>query len=253
MPPEGLVSWPVDWPAPDGVRAFMSTRHGGVSQGAFGSLNLGLHVGDDQHRVIENRQRLALTLGAKPLWLNQVHGARVVNATEVIAGSSGPADGAWSTVPGQACTVLVADCLPVLLCSSSGRAVAAAHAGWRGLAAGVLDNAVQAVCRESGCAPEGLMAWLGPCIGPRQFEVGDDVLQAFGHAGAARFRAHRRKDGSPAWLCDLSGLAQDRLRGLGVNQIYASRACTVEQASDFFSFRRDRSSGRMAAVIFLDP
>jgi YfiH family protein len=214
-------------------------------------LNLGLHVGDDQQLVIENRNRLARALGADPRWLNQVHGTTVVNASEVAARTCGPADGAWSTVPGQACAVLVADCLPVLLCSSNGRAVASAHAGWRGLAAGVLDNAVQAVCRESACAAGGVMAWLGPCIGPRQFEVGDDVVQAFGAAGAARFKPHWRKDGSPGWLCDLNGLAEDRLRRLGVSRVYASHACTVEQASDFFSFRRDAISGRMAAVILL--
>jgi YfiH family protein len=148
--------------------------------------------------------------------------------------------------------VLVADCLPVLLTDASGRAVAAAHAGWRGLAAGVLDNTVAALCEAAGCASADLIAWLGPCIGPRQFEVGADVLEAFGAVvdDPQRFRPRRRTDGSEAWLANLPELARDRLRDLGVHRVSAADTCTVEDRSRFFSFRRDGVTGRMAAAVW---
>jgi polyphenol oxidase len=252
MPAEGLPSWPVEWPAPAGVKAFMSMRQGGVSRGPYSSLNLGLHVGDNAQDVGENRQRLERHLQARPLWLNQVHGAAVAEAETVAAGTSGPADALCSFTSGQACAVLVADCLPVLFCSADGRAVAAAHAGWRGLAAGVLEATVQQLVVRTPCAVTELHAWLGPCIGPAQFEVGSDVQQAFGAQGAARFKPHVRANGSAAWLCDLAGLAEDRLYSIGLRSIHGRTACTVEHSSNFFSFRRDGVTGRMAAVIMIE-
>ncbi len=255
MPAEGLPSWPVEWPAPAGVKAFMSTRHGGVSRGPYSSLNLGLHVGDDAQDVGENRRRLERHFQARPLWLNQVHGAAVAEAeaVAVAAGTAGQADALCSFGPGQACAVLVADCLPVLFCSADGRAVAAAHAGWRGLAAGVLEATVRKLVVRASCAVTELHAWLGPCIGPAEFEVGNDVQRVLGAQGAARFKPHVRANGSAAWLCDLAGLAEDRLHSMGLRSIHGKRACTVEQSSDFFSFRRDGVTGRMAAVIMIEP
>ncbi len=247
MPLDGLQGLAVDWPAPAGVQAFMSMRHGGVSRGPYASLNLGAHVGDDAADVHENRRRLALALGAAPKWLNQIHGAGVVPAHALADGAPVAADAVYADQPGQACAVLVADCLPVLFCSTDGRVVAAAHAGWRGLAAGVLENTVHALCATAHRPADQILAWLGPCIGPRQFEVGADVLQAFGGENSPHFVPHR----PDRWLCDLPGLARRRLHAAGVRSVHGGHWCTVEQGSDFFSFRRDRVTGRMAAVISL--
>lgn len=240
--------------APPGVGAAMSLREGGVSEGLYASLNLGVAVGDDDETVVENRARFAAALGARPVWLRQVHGVQVLRLTAGAVATDSPADAAWTDEPGLACTVQVADCLPVLFAVSDGRAVAAAHAGWRGLAAGVLEATVDALCRGTGARPAQVQAWLGPCIGPRQFEVGADVLRAFGHdpAGAdpQRFACRERPDGSLRWLADLQGLALDRLAAAGVGAVSATPACTVEDASAFFSFRRDGVTGRMAAAIW---
>lgn len=266
-----------DWPVPPGVGAAMSLREGGVSSGPWRSLNLGVAVGDAAAHVAANRARLAEALGARPVWLRQVHGVHVLRLT---AGHPGrpdggarpetaaevpteapadattetPADAAWTDEPGLACTVQVADCLPVLLARRDGRAVAAAHAGWRGLAGGVLEATVAALCRGTGATPCELQAWLGPCIGPRQFEVGAEVLQAYGRApGAAdqpAFRFRVRPDGSPRWLADLQQLAHERLVRAGVGAITCCARCTVEDSSAFFSFRRDGVTGRMAAAIW---
>ena len=235
------------------VAAAQSTRLSGVSAAPFDSLNLG-GSGDDPAAVRENRQRFADALGATPVWLNQVHGADVVRLDERAPHQPAPwADASFSTTAGIACAVLVADCLPVLLCTNDGRAVAAAHAGWRGLAAGVLDNTVAALCDAAACEPRELLAWLGPCIGPRQFEVGADVLQAFGAEPSAldpqRFLPRERPDGSPRWLANLPLLARDRLQRAGVRQISGGQWCTVEDRSRFFSFRRDGRTGRLAAAI----
>ena len=242
-----------DWPAPPGVMALMSTREGGVSVAPWQSLNLGVAVGDDALAVAENRARFAAALGARPIWLRQVHGIHVLRLQagqpEVPAE---PADAAWTSEPGIACTVQVADCLPVLFAARNGRAVAAAHAGWRGLAAGVLEATLRALQQDAGVAPADVMAWLGPCIGPRQFEVGADVLQAFADpADAASFTRRNRPDGSDRWLANLQQLAQRRLAAAGVGLVSTQPACTVEDASRFFSFRRDGVSGRLAAAICL--
>ena len=221
--------------------------------GPHASLNLGDHVGDDPAAVWANRAQLAQQLqGARPVWLRQVHGSTVVDAAAVLAGDLTPeADGSWTREPGVACVVQVADCLPVLFAAPNGAAVGAAHAGWRGLAAGVVERTASAVARAAGCEPEELSCWLGPCIGPRQFEVGADVLQAFG--GGARFVGRPRPDGQSRWLADLAGLARDRLAALGLSTVTGGLWCTVEDNSSFFSFRRDGVTGRQAAAVWLRP
>lgn len=251
--PDGALIRP-DWPAPAIVTALMSTRQGGVSQPPFDSLNLrpaGLRgdATDDPDAIAENQRRFADALGATPVWLEQVHGTAVVRLTAGVSGHP-RADAAVSTEPGLACAVLVADCLPVLFCDRAGRGVAAAHAGWRGLAGGVLEATVAALCQATGANPADLLAWCGPCIGPRQFEVGEDVLQAF-DGPSARFVPRRRPDGDLRWLADLPGLAADRLLRAGVGAVSGDGGCTVEDASRFFSFRRDRVTGRLAAAVAL--
>ena len=217
-------------------------------------MNLGAGVADDAAAVAENRSRWASALGARPVWLNQVHGSQVVRiGPDDVGREPATADAAWTDQPGLACTVLVADCLPVLFASTDGRAVAAAHAGWRGLAGGVLEATLAAMHDGAGVDPASIVAWLGPCIGPRAFEVGADVLQAFGALDRAdpRFVFRPRADGSPRWLADLQALARARLADSGVQRVHASGLCTVQDASRFFSFRRDGRTGRMAASVWL--
>ncbi len=252
-----------EWPAPAGIGALCSLRGGGVSGGAWASLNLGDAVGDAPAAVAENRRRLQAATAqddvdqppAQPVYLRQVHGARVVRIGKADlqrqSADEPPheADAALTTEAGIACCVQVADCLPVLFCSADGRAVAAAHAGWRGLAAGVLEHTMAAFDAAIGARPEALHAWLGPSIGPRHFEVGDDVREAFPGL-QAHFIASRRADGSAAWLADLPALAKARLMAAGVRSISGGGWCTVADASRFFSFRRDRITGRHAALVW---
>lgn len=252
-----------DWPAPAGIAALMSSRLGGVSAAPFDSLNLrppalGGEAMDEPAAVRENQRLFAQALGAQPVWLNQVHGTTVLRlgAEHLRPGVVLPqADASICTEPGIACTVLVADCLPLLLCCANGRAVGAAHAGWRGLAGGVIERTVAALCEAAGCAPVEVLAWLGPCIGPDAFEVGEDVLRAFGQDPAAPeprlFRASPRADGSLRWRADLAELARRRLAALGVRRVSGGRWCTVSDSSRFFSFRRDGRTGRLAAGIAL--
>lgn len=249
-----------EWPAPAGVGALMSTRAGGVSAAPFNALNLGDAVGDDPDAVAENRARVAAAIGsAVPVWLRQVHGTRVLRlmAADAAALADAPppeADAAVTGEPGVACAVQVADCLPVLFAAANGRAVGAAHAGWRGLAGGVLENTLAEVCALAACAPADVLAWLGPCIGPQAFEVGEDVLRGFGAdpaGGDAAFTWRPRADGSARWLADLPQLARRRLGLAGLRQIRGGQWCTVQDESKFFSFRRDRITGRQAAVIWL--
>ncbi|MDH4393025.1 MAG: peptidoglycan editing factor PgeF [Aquabacterium sp.] len=253
-----------DWAAPAGITALMSTRLGGVSQAPFDSLNLrppalgGVDV-DTPAAVLENQHRFAQALGARPVWLQQVHGTDVLRLTAAHLRPGMPlarADASISTEPGIACAVQVADCLPVLLCSANGRAVGAAHAGWRGLAAGVVDKTVAALCEAAACEPGQLLAWLGPCIGPAAFEVGADVLQAFAADpqalqpdDALLFRFSPRPDGSPRWRADLPGLARRRLAALGVGAVSGGTWCTAAEPSRFFSFRLAPRTGRMAAAV----
>jgi len=248
------------WLAPDwaDVGAAMSTRAGGRSRAAWSSLNLGSHVGDAAADVAANRQLFAERIGALPVFLDQVHGHEVVRlgAADRRPGGAPPtADAAVTTEAGIACTVMVADCLPLLMAAPHGRGVAAAHAGWRGLAGGVVDAAVGALCDAASCEPGELRVWLGACIGPRQFEVGADVLQAFGAdaeaAGQACFVAAPPQSGVRKWHADLPGLARQRLARLGVQAVSGGAWCTVSDASRFFSFRRDGVTGRMAAAVWL--
>ncbi len=226
-----------DWPAPPSIRALTTTREGGVSQGPYASLNLAGHVGDDPRAVAENRARLerALRLPASPCWLRQIHSSRVVEAKEGVE-----ADGSFTYRPGIVCAVLTADCLPVLLCDPGGQ-VAAVHAGWRGLAAGVLEAALAAFP-----SPHRVMAWLGPAIGPAAYEVGEEVKGAFPEDGEAFHPQGGR------WRADLPRIAQRRLKRAGVRAIYESRACTFESRR-FFSYRRDGITGRMATLIWIEP
>ena len=246
---EGLVP---DWPAPASVRARFSCRAGGVSGGRYASLNLGVHVGDEPGAVAQNRARWQASLGVPAVFLDQVHGSCMVELQPDTPNAC-VADGAYTQQAGVACTVMVADCLPVLLCDAQGRQVAAAHAGWRGLLGtrgkGILEAAVAAFTTA---APD-LMAWLGPCIGPTAFEVGDEVRSAFVacHAEAA---ACFQPVANGKWLADLPALARQRLLAMGIARTYGNDGsqawCTVSKPSRFFSHRRDGVSGRMAACIW---
>ncbi|MEQ1581726.1 MAG: peptidoglycan editing factor PgeF [Steroidobacteraceae bacterium] len=252
MPGSDLRWIEPDWPAPKHVRSASTLRQGGVSGGRYGSLNLGAHVGDHPAAVLENRRRLraALKLSTEPLWLNQVHGVAVAQPawqtgrppTADVCVYNGSAGGQRGV-----CAVLTADCLPVLFCDLAGTRVAAAHAGWRGLAAGVLARAVEAL----GVPGDQLLAWIGPAIGPAAFEVGDDVVQAFTsvHAEAkSAFEPNSRG----RWQADLAGLARQELKRLGITRIHGVDRCTVSEPDCFFSYRRDGQTGRLATLIWLD-
>jgi hypothetical protein len=233
-----------EWPAPSRVRSLMTTRMGGVSQASWASFNLGDHVGDDPASVAANRARLRQRLPAEPGWLRQVHSAGVVDLGR---DANREADASLTRQAGIVCAVLTADCLPVLLCDRTGSVVAAAHAGWRGLAGGVLEAAVAAMQ----VPPGETLAWLGAAIGPRAFEVGDEVRDVFiaqhPEAGAA-FTPH----GPGKWLADIYRLARIRLNRCGVQAIYGGGRCTFNETARFFSYRRDGVTGRMASLIWLE-
>ena len=235
-----------DWPAPPGVFSRMTTREGGISRPPWASLNLGDHVGDDPRHVAENRARLRRQLPAEPFWLQQVHSANVVEAGSGMI----EADAAFSRRSGCVCSVLTADCLPVLFCDRAGSVVAAAHAGWRGLAHGVLEATVAAMQ----VPPAEILAWMGAAIGPQAFEVGDDVRQAFvsRHAEAAIAFRPASAAASGKWLADMYQLARIRLQHAGVSSIYGGGRCTFSEADHFYSYRRDGVTGRMASLIWLD-
>lgn len=276
-----------EWAAPAGVRALMTTRRGGVSVAPWESLNLGVHVGDSTAAVLENRRRVREEgkLPSEPVWLEQVHGTAVIkldgshiasirpeasatHAVGVQAASpaqraqliSDPsalpvrprADAAVTSSAGVVCAIQVADCMPVLFAARDGSVVGAAHAGWRGLAGGVLEATVVAM----NVPASELLAWLGPAIGPHRFEVGDDVVQAFTiGAGADRLaqtRAAFVRKSPGKWLCDLYALARLRLETIGISQVSGGGWCTVADAERFYSYRRDGQTGRMAALIWLD-
>jgi purine-nucleoside/S-methyl-5'-thioadenosine phosphorylase / adenosine deaminase len=233
-----------EWPAPGGVRAFVTTRAGGVSAGPYATLNLGSRVGDDPECVARNRALVRACLPSEPRWMKQVHGTRVIAAAS--AGDDVEADAAVTTAAGEVCAVLVADCLPILLCDADARAVAVAHAGWRGLSAGVVEAAVAAMPVPAGA----VMAWLGPAIGAGAYEVGTDVRDAFvvrdpGASAAFSPRAEGR------FLADLAQLARRRLAACGVGRVYGGGLCTASDGR-FFSFRRDRITGRMAGLIWME-
>ena len=241
-----------DWPAPPGVKALITTRRGGVSAGEYSSLNLGLHVGDAIDSVRENRRRVNELLPSKPLWLNQVHGTDVLRIDEDTAWETSPqADAAMTTLIARPCAVMVADCLPVLLCDEGGNCVAAVHAGWRGLAAGVIEQTVAAMCNGRHVTSDRLMAYLGPAIGVTAFEVGRDVVEAFVTTAPESKRAFNSIPGKPEkYLADIFQLARQRLAKIGVDRVYGGEHCTVSESDRFFSYRRDGRTGRMAAFIW---
>ena len=243
------LSWvePV-WPAPSAVRALATFRSGGASAAPYASLNLGDHVGDVPAAVAENRRRLAAAAGlpAEPVWLEQVHGTHVADLDGL--GGAGPADAAFTRQAGRVCVILTADCLPILLAADTGGLVAAAHAGWRGLALGVIEATVRAL----NVPPGRLVAWLGPAIGPKHFEVGpevrDELLKSDAEAGAAFVPNARGR-----FMADLGKLARRRLSALGVSRIYGGGECTFSEADRYFSHRRDGVTGRQATLIWLEP
>jgi len=234
------------WPAPKGVVACSSTRGGGVSLPPYDSLNLGAHCGDNRDSVETNRLRLyqAMNMPSAPVWLEQVHGKAVLNLDEAPFASK-QADAAYTQSVGNVCAVMTADCLPVLFCNLAGNQVAAAHAGWRGLCEGVLEETL-ARFHDS---PGNILAWLGPAIGPNAFEVGPEVREAFVEkdkkAGQA-FRAFDKK-----YYADIYQLARQRLENVGVTQVYGGCRCTLTESNDFFSYRREKVTGRMASFIWL--
>ncbi|ACD16250.1 peptidoglycan editing factor PgeF [Paraburkholderia phytofirmans] len=262
------------WNVSPRVRALVTTRDGGVSEAPFGrwqngadlpgGLNLGMKSGDDPAAVAANRERLLKLAGvSEAAWLEQIHGAGIVRAEDVLAqahanGAPTRADASVTDRPGIVCVVMVADCMPVLLCDEAGRAVGAAHAGWRGLAAGIVEQTAQRVAELAGVEAGALHAYLGPSIGPTAFEVGADVRDAFMNGvGAAQrdatanaFVEHPHNPGK--YLADLPALARLRLQRLGVTRIVGGDLCTVTQRERFYSYRRDRETGRMAAMIWLD-
>ena len=236
-----------DWPAPDNVRAVCTTRAGGVSVAPFDALNLGDHVGDDPVAVARNRQLVTelLSLPSTPFWLQQVHGVKV--AQQNVDNLGCPADASVSFKTNEICVVMTADCLPVLFCDRAGTRVAAAHAGWRGLCDGVLEETVRAL----DCDPTEILAWMGPAIGPQAFEVGDEVRAAFmTHDPKAAEAFQAIQDGK--WLADIYELGRQRLAAMGVTAIYGGDFCTYTQEDLFFSFRRDQQTGRMASLIWLN-
>ncbi len=233
-----------DWPTPKHVKSLVSTRQGGVSCGGYAGLNLGDHVGDHRINVTKNRALLRAQLPSEPVWIQQVHGTTVVNADEVHGAVKADA-----TVARQAhhiCAILTADCLPVLLCAHDGSVVGAAHAGWRGLAAGILEQTVSAMAHPAGQ----IMAWLGPAIGPESFEVGNEVRLAFVSdlpESTHAFRSH----GKGKWLADLYQLARLRLLRAGVTQVFGGGLNTYRDSDKFYSYRRDGTTGRMASLIWI--
>jgi len=231
------------WPAPARVKACVTTRSGGVSAAPFDSCNLGDHVGDEPQSVLKNRQRLVSLLGCKPAWLRQVHGIEVVEAQP---GEVLEADASWTAKPGVACAAMTADCLPVLFCDRAGTRVAAAHAGWRGLAGGVLEATLDSLALPA----EQVLVWLGPAIGAQAFEVGAEVREAFvaqhAHAAAAFQPSHN----PGKFIADIYQLARIRLAARGIDAVYGGDFCTFNDPR-FYSYRRSAQTGRFASLIWL--
>lgn len=241
-----------DWSVPENVRALSTTRQGGVSQPPWDSLNLGSHVEDSPDDVRANRQRLAEFTGldaARIAWLNQVHGTRVVEITADNVDTVPEADASFTREPGIACAILTADCLPVLLCDRAGSVVGAAHAGWRSLCGGVLENLISAMAVPG----DELKVWLGPAIGPQQFEVGPEVRAAFLSHDPDAASAFAEEGARPGrYLADIYQLARQRLARAGVRAISGGGLCTVGDRGRFFSYRRDGRTGRMATLIWMN-
>lgn len=241
-----------DWPAPRNVKALFTTRNGGVSggvNGAYASLNLGAHVNDNLADVTHNRALLRHHLPAEPKWLKQVHGTLPIWIDDTTT-TTPESDAVLSRKQGTVCAVMVADCLPVFLCDAAGTTVGIVHAGWRGLAGGIIERSVAAMQVDHGQ----LLAWLGPAIGANHFEVGSDVYEAFTQYDSQAAQAFASKDGSHGkkWLADIFLLARQRLVNNGITRIYGGGVCTFSDPARFFSYRRDGETGRMAALIWLD-
>ena len=236
------------WPAPKRVKAFSSTRIGGVSSAPFASLNLGGHVGDSLEAVTQNRLIFAkqVDMPSSLRWLKQVHGIHTIRLPSSELGDI-TADASFSKVNKQVCAVMTADCLPLLVCNQQGTQVAACHAGWRGLCDGVIES-----CIEEFSDTSDLMVWLGPAIGPNAFEVGAEVRQAFIDKDEAAITAFKPSVNAGKWLANIYQLARQRLTNLGVRQIYGGDCCTYEDDERFFSYRRDKQTGRLASVIWID-
>ena len=232
-----------DWPAPANIHSATTLRTGGVSQGEFSSLNLGDHVNDLWHHVLENRQRIKsmLALPADPVWLQQTHSVQVICVDQMMG--SAEADASYTAKNNIVCTVLTADCLPLLLCDEQGTQIAAIHGGWRGLLNGIIENTLLKMPNT------GVLAWLGPAIGPQCFEVGDDVRTAFINK-SAQFASAFKDHSQGKYLADIYQIARILLNYAGVAQIYGGQYCTVSATDQFFSYRRDGQTGRMATMIW---
>ncbi len=236
-----------DWPAPANVRAFVTTRLGGVSAGEYASMNLGLDSGDDAANVARNRLIVRAVLPSPPVWMKQVHGIEVADLDRIAPGEAPRADAAVTGEAGRAAAVLTADCMPLFLCDAAGKRVGVAHAGWRGMAAGVIEATVGALQSD----PRGILAWMGPAIGPAAFEVGPEVRAAFVEVDP---RAHTAftPDGRGKYRADLYRLARQRLERAGVRAVFGGGFCTCREAERFFSYRRVPASGRMGAFIWME-
>lgn len=242
-----------DWPAPPGVRGLTTLRRGlevGESNPPFDRFNLGDRCGDEPAAVAHNREALRwiAELPGPPRWLRQVHGTRVWRFRRGDAATEVEADAAVTADAGEVLAILTADCLPILLCAEDGSEVAAVHAGWRGLAAGIVERTLTAMR----AAPERLIAWIGPAAGPAHYEVGDEVRRAF-TAASPEAEAAFRPTRPGHWLCDLPGLAGQRLAAAGVQRVYGGEACTISDPDRFYSHRRDGRSGRMASLVWIEP
>lgn len=235
-----------DWPAPQHIKALTTTRFGGVSQKPYQDFNLGAHVGDNPLAVAQNRQilREQLSLRNEPLWLNQVHGNEIIQA-DITEKTTPTADGSFTQKPNVVCTIMTADCLPILLCDRAGKQVAAIHGGWRSLAADIIDVAL----KQFAIPGQEILAWLGPAIGPEVFEVGDEVRDMFiAQDPQAELAFIATKPGK--WLCNIYLIARQHLNKRGVTAIYGGNFCTYAESDRFFSYRRDQTTGRMASMIW---
>jgi YfiH family protein len=234
-----------DWPAPGNIHAATTLRTGGVSTGPYAGMNPALHVGDQTDRVLQNRQILKerLHLPSEPVWLNQIHSNLAIDAAK--SESLPDADSSYTSKPGIVCTVMTADCLPLLVCDTSGTYIAAIHAGWRGLLAGIITNTVKNLPKSN------LMVWLGPAIGPESFEVGSEVRDVF-MKKSDEFATAFKQAGDDKWLADIYQLARIELIQLGIEKVYGGNFCTVSDQARFFSYRRDHETGRMATLIWRD-
>ncbi len=246
LPPQWIVP---QWPVPGRVRALTTTRAGGSSDGPYSSFNIGTAVGDEPAAVTANRALLRSLLPAEPCWLKQVHGTRVIEAGGAPEAAPPEADASITRAAGVVLAIQSADCLPLLLAERQGRVIAAAHAGWRGLCDGVIENAVRSMEVPGGS----IVAWLGPAIGPVSYEVGEDVYRTFVDKDEHADSAFIARLAPGKYLMDLYALARQRLARLGVAEVHGGGYCTLRESGNFFSYRRDGPTGRMATLLWLEP